>query len=59
MALQQNPADPDIVLRLAAMIGIDLPEPCVPGVTANLALLADHAARLDGFVLPDDPDMAE
>jgi len=58
MALQQFLADPDVVAALAATVGIDLPKACVPGVAANLALLAEHAGRLDGFVLPDDPEVA-
>ncbi len=58
MALQQKPADPAFVYALAATIGIDLPDACVAGVAANLALLAEHAARLDGFVFPNAPDSA-
>lgn len=34
------------VARLAAAIGIDLPVECLPGVAANLATLAEHAARV-------------
>ncbi len=34
------------VARLAAAIGIDLPAECLAGVAANLAALADHAARV-------------
>lgn len=47
-------ADAAFAIRLAAAVGIDLPEACVAGVVANLALLREHQARLDDFALPGD-----
>lgn len=33
--------------RLAeTLLGFDLPGECAPGVVANMAMLADHAARI-------------
>lgn len=49
-------ADAAFAIRLAAAVGIDLPEACVAGVAANLALLCEHQARLDDFALPSDVD---
>jgi hypothetical protein len=43
---------------IAASVGIDLPEACVEGVVANLALLREHAARIDDFALPGDIGIA-
>jgi len=34
------------VVFAARMIGLDLPEECRSGVAANLALLAEHRARI-------------
>jgi sodium/bile acid cotransporter 7 len=36
------------IAMAAAAVGIDILEPCAPGVAANLALLATHAERLRG-----------
>lgn len=47
-------ADASFAIRLAASIGIDLPEACIAGVVANLAVLREHAVRIDAFALPDD-----
>jgi len=38
--------DEDGVKALAALIDLDIPEPCLPAVAANLRLLATHLARL-------------
>ena len=32
----------------AARLGFTIPDPCIPGVVANLAVLADHAETLLG-----------
>jgi len=32
----------------AARLGFTIPDPCMPGVVANLAVLADHAETLLG-----------
>jgi hypothetical protein len=45
---------PDIAFLTPEAIGLELPAECVPGVDANLRLLADHLERLRSF----DPEMA-
>jgi sodium/bile acid cotransporter 7 len=40
------PQTTDDILKVAAGLGLHFPDECLPGVTANLALLARHAARL-------------
>jgi hypothetical protein len=42
-----RPVDEDTVRQLAAVVGIEIPRPCLPGVAENLRLLMDHAAKLD------------
>lgn len=44
----------------ARMIGLDLPDECRPGVAANLALLAEHRARIaaSGVFADDDAGAA-
>ncbi|MCJ2186732.1 hypothetical protein [Novosphingobium beihaiensis] len=44
----QVPQAPEEIDAAAAEAGIVIPEPCAPGVAANLALLASHAARMRG-----------
>jgi hypothetical protein len=52
-------ADAAFAVGVAASVGIDLPQACIDGVVANLALLREHAARIDNFVLPGEIGMAE
>ena len=53
-ATQDGAGEERAVVALAArLIGMELPEAAVPGVAANLALLGEHLARLDGFVAED------
>jgi hypothetical protein len=57
---QSNPASaPLSAEELQALnhlqIGMSLPEPCLPGVTTNLALLAHHRGILESF----DPETGE
>ena len=42
------PMTPDEIVALAAARDLRIPAACMPGVAANLALLATHAARLRG-----------
>ncbi len=39
--------DPETIARWAAMVDLVIPEDCLAGVAANLAILHDHAARID------------
>lgn len=34
------------VIAWAALVGLEIPAPCLPGVAANLDLLRDHYRRL-------------
>lgn len=48
--MSEQPSEPLTgaeVARLAAAIGLDLPPECWPGVAANLATLAEQAARVE------------
>jgi len=36
----------DAIPAMAAMIDLSVPAACLPGVVANLRLLAEHTARL-------------
>ena len=36
------------ISEAAARLGLTIPDPCMPGVVANLAVLADHAETLLG-----------
>jgi len=36
------------ITEAAARLGFAIPDPCMPGVVANLAVLADHAETLLG-----------
>lgn len=40
------------ILAAAAAISLPIPDPCMAGVVANLALLASHADRLFGTDAP-------
>ncbi|MEJ2407925.1 MAG: hypothetical protein P8Y58_02725 [Novosphingobium sp.] len=42
----QVPQTPEEIAAAAVEAGIVIPEACAPGVAANLALLASHAARM-------------
>ncbi|KHK93304.1 bile acid:sodium symporter family protein [Novosphingobium malaysiense] len=44
------PQTPDEIAAAAQAIGLRIPEPCAPGVAANLALLSSHAERMRGNV---------
>lgn len=37
---------------LAALVDMELPEECAPGVRANLQLLAEHMRNLEAFAEP-------
>jgi hypothetical protein len=39
--------DEKAVEALAAVAGLEVPAVCMPGVVENLALLAEHARRLE------------
>ena len=39
--------EPEIAAMARAMLALDIPAECLPGVAANLALLAEHARRVD------------
>ena len=46
-----TPLSQDEVARLArAMLALEVPEECRPGVAANLVTLAEHARRVAGEV---------
>lgn len=47
------PGGPDALAALGALAGIELPEECEPGVTANLALLGEHWRNVEAFPLPE------
>lgn len=49
-------AGPDLLAGQTSMIALELPPECVPGVAANLALLAEHWRNLEGFVAPESGD---
>ncbi len=40
------PQTPDEIAAAAQAVGLSIPEPCAPGVAANLALLSSHAERM-------------
>jgi sodium/bile acid cotransporter 7 len=40
------------IAAAAAALGLTIPDACMPGVTANLALLDRHAATLSGAIRP-------
>jgi hypothetical protein len=42
----------------AAMLGLDIPEDCRPGVLANLKILQEHAALVMAFPLDTDVQIA-
>lgn len=42
------PLEPEEIVAAARERGLSIPEPCLPGVTANLGLLARHARQLRG-----------
>ena len=42
------PRDAQEAVRVAALLGLAIPLECLPGVTANLALLAHHARIFQG-----------
>lgn len=42
------PQTPDEIAAAAQAVGLPIPEPCAPGVAANLALLSSHAERMRG-----------
>jgi hypothetical protein len=48
MPADLSPADEDLVARVRAELGFDLPAECLPGVRANLGLLAEHVRQLEG-----------
>ena len=37
---------PAVAAAAAEAVGLPIPEPCAPGVAANLALLSSHAERM-------------
>jgi len=39
--------DAELAAAVGDVLGIVLPQPCVPGVAANVRLLEDHLAVLD------------
>ena len=43
----------DYLYALAALVDMELPEECAPGVRVNLQLLAEHWRNLEGFAEPD------
>ncbi|MBO9713216.1 AtzG-like protein [Sphingomonas sp.] len=47
-------ADRDALEAMLALAAIGLPEECVPGVKANLELLASHWRNVEAFELPAD-----
>lgn len=47
--------EPEIAAVAKAMLALDIPRECLPGVAANLAVLAEHARRLDAA---PDPSLA-
>jgi hypothetical protein len=47
-----------LVAASARALGITLDPSWHPGVEFNLQLILTHAARLDGFALPDDAEPA-
>ncbi|MCE2576485.1 DUF4089 domain-containing protein [Komagataeibacter sp. FNDCR2] len=46
------------VADMARIIGLSIPEACMPDVVANTALLHGYADLLAGFALPDDCEPA-
>ena len=41
----------DSVTEMAsALLGLDLPDACLPGIAANIALLRQHTLILEAFV---------
>jgi len=42
------PQTSDEIAAAAEAVGLPIPEPCAPGVAANLALLSSHAERMRG-----------
>lgn len=38
----------------AALLGLEVPPECVPGVIVNLAALAEHLANVEGFAVPEE-----
>lgn len=48
-----NDEDRTDALAAAERIGLDLPEPCLPGVIDNRRLLATHRALLERFFAED------
>jgi len=47
-ATQPIPRTQDEAERAAAALGMSIPDACLPGLLANLALLQSHAERLFG-----------
>jgi hypothetical protein len=45
--------DTEPLLSADALLDLEVPEECLPGVRANLALLAEHLRNLEGFVVPE------
>ena len=50
-------ADNPALFAMAEMLGLDLPEACLPGIAQNLDLLRHHIAVLDAA--PPAPEAAE
>ncbi|WCT73732.1 DUF4089 domain-containing protein [Sphingomonas naphthae] len=53
-----TPADDTRIDLLTALVGLDLPDACRPGVRANLALLDHYAALVMDFPLPPEIEPA-
>ncbi len=50
--MTDNPA----LFAMAEMLGLDLPEACLPGIAQNLELLRSHVAVLDAAPSPEAPE---
>lgn len=52
----QSPHDPSRLREQIASWGLAFPDPCLPGIAENLALLQEHSRRLIAAVadLADD-----
>ena len=51
-------SDAALVQAIARSLSLPLPEPTLPGVILNARILADHAARVLAFELPDECPVA-
>jgi hypothetical protein len=51
-------ADANALHAAAAQIGLTLPEACIDGVLANVALLKSHAALVEAFAPQAEGDDA-